>query len=305
MRSSASACRLAAIPMPDERAERILQDGPRDADERELAFYADGLRAPVPSRTRLLDTEYFGSLHAILLGNDPSRPSRWRTGPLHNEAFDSKGRATGRVIPTLPAHLVESKMEDLMTWLELELRSGEHHPVLVIATFTLGFLGISPFENRNHRMARLLMQKLLVRNGYEHMRYASLEAEVERGRDQYYDTIDYSRSRLWVGAGRLEPWVEFATSCLDGQRRRVEAQLGDPPTVPAGDQDISPLQQAILRTTRTHGVVDAGLLIEKTGANRNTLKDNLRKLVELGYLQRSGQRRGTRYRVAGADDSVA
>ena len=50
-----------------------------------------------------------------------------------------------------------------------------------------------------------------------------------------------------------------------------------------------------------HGVVDAGLLIQATGANRNTLKDNLRRLVERGLLEKSGQRRGTRYRLATVD----
>jgi Fic family protein len=34
-----------------------------------------------------------------------------------------------------------------------------------------------------------------------------------------------------------------------------------------------------------------------TGANRNTLKDNLRRLVDRGNLERLGQRRGTRYRI--------
>ncbi|MDH3627736.1 MAG: Fic family protein [Acidobacteriota bacterium] len=303
VRGSASACRLAAIPMTDQRAGEILEAAPGDADERELACYAAGLRSPVPSRDRLLDSSYFGALHSTLTGNDPTRPSPWRDGPLHNEAFDQAGHATGRVIPTLPSHLVETKMEDLLTWLELELRSGDHHPIMVVATFTLGFLGISPFGSKNHRLGRLLLQKLLMRAGYEHLRYASLEVEIERSRDAYYSAIDRSRSRLWIGAGQLEPWIEFVTDCLDGQRRWVEAQLGESSADPVPTQrEISPLQEAILLATRDHGVVDAGLLIEKTGANRNTLKDNLRKLVDLGYLERSGQRRGTRYRIAELDD---
>ena len=44
--------------------------------------------------------------------------------------------------------------------------------------------------------------------------------------------------------------------------------------------------------------VDAALLLKATGANRNTLKDNLRRLVQRGVLQKTGQRRGTRYRMA-------
>ena len=65
--------------------------------------------------------------------------------------------------------------------------------------------------------------------------------------------------------------------------------------------DYPPLQQAILSTVREHGSVDAGLLLRATGANRNTLKDNLRRLVDRGALEKTGQRRGTRYRLAVAE----
>ena len=58
------------------------------------------------------------------------------------------------------------------------------------------------------------------------------------------------------------------------------------------------MQQAILQAVREHGNVDAGLLLKATGANRNTLKDNLRRLVTRGVLEKTGLKRGTRYRLA-------
>ena len=62
--------------------------------------------------------------------------------------------------------------------------------------------------------------------------------------------------------------------------------------------DFSPLQRKIVETVREHGTVGAGLLIEATGANRNTLKDNLRRMVDRGVLERFGERRGARYKLA-------
>ena len=61
--------------------------------------------------------------------------------------------------------------------------------------------------------------------------------------------------------------------------------------------DLSPLQRHILDTVQRHGSAEAGLLMKVTGANRNTLKDNLRRLVDQGALERLGKRRGTRYRM--------
>ena len=52
-----------------------------------------------------------------------------------------------------------------------------------------------------------------------------------------------------------------------------------------------------METVRRHGTAEAGLLLRTTGANRNTLKDNLRRLVQAGVLEKMGERRGTRYRI--------
>ena len=63
-------------------------------------------------------------------------------------------------------------------------------------------------------------------------------------------------------------------------------------------RELPPLQRAILDTIRENGTGAASLLMAKTGANRNTLKDNLRRLVDRGLLERSGSKRGTIYRLS-------
>jgi predicted HTH transcriptional regulator len=57
----------------------------------------------------------------------------------------------------------------------------------------------------------------------------------------------------------------------------------------------------ILDTIRENGTGAASLLMTATGANRNTLKDNLRRLVERGLLERIGSKRGTTYRLSIAE----
>jgi len=41
--------------------------------------------------------------------------------------------------------------------------------------------------------------------------------------------------------------------------------------------------------------VTAGDVLRSTGANRNTVKDNLTRLVEQGILNKQGHKRGTIY----------
>jgi hypothetical protein len=63
-------------------------------------------------------------------------------------------------------------------------------------------------------------------------------------------------------------------------------------------QSLAPrsgLQEAILTLALQHGRVSAGDIIRATSANRNTVKDNLARLVQEGVLKKQGQKRGTIY----------
>ncbi|MCP3980599.1 MAG: hypothetical protein GY716_14955 [bacterium] len=292
VQSVAASCRLSGIRVSDSEVAGLLRNeaGPlSDADD--IRGYDAALGFEFPDTTSLFDASTLRRFHAILNGSTEQSP--WRSQAFHREVFDADGHAVGRVFPTLPPHLIESEVEQLLTWLELELRSREQHPTLVIGAFILGILAASPFEGRNARLTRALVSHLLVRAGYDYLRYASLEAQIEANRGRHHDALDRSQNGFWTGNADLEPWLEVFLDLLDAQRERVETKIG----LEREAQDFPPLQRAILETVREHGTVDAGLLLKATGANRNTLKDNVRRLVDRGVLEKTGQRRGTRYRM--------
>jgi len=300
IQSVAASCRLAGIRVSDAEVAGLLRgDSVELRDAGEVLAYSRALDYPFPPADRVLSALDLRSLHAALAasGADPASPpppSPWRERPHQFETFDAEGHATGRIFPTLPPRMLDEKVEDLVTWLEIELRTGERHPVLVVGTFLLAFLAASPFENYNGRMARLLAWHLLRRAGYAYLPLASLEVRMEELRETFTDAFDRAQTRLWTGESDLEPWLDYYLDVLDDHRERVEAKL----ELERGAAAQSPLQRRILEVVREHGDVDAGLLLRATGANRNTLKDNLRRLVDRGMLERTGQRRGTRYRLA-------
>ena len=302
IQSVAASCRLAGIRASDFDVAGLLRgEGAAFpvADAGELRGYAAAMGRALPAGNDLLGTTHLRKLHATLLGapaEDP-QPTPWRVKPLEREAFDAEGRATGRIFSTLPPRMIESKVKDLLTWLECELRSGQQHPVLVTGTFTLALLAASPFDQANGRLARVLVGPLLRRAGYEYMPYASVESQFEDRREAFQEAFGAAETRIWSGGARLEPWLTFLVGALDGHRDRVETKIELEHEATA----LPPLQREILKTVREHGSVDAGLLLKATGANRNTLKDNLKRLVERGVLDRTGQRRGTRYRLAAGD----
>lgn len=296
VQSAGSSARLAGFRVTDADVGALLSgDAVPLRDSVEILGYAAAMTASFPGTERLLTIEDLRALHAVLLGKDDE--SGWRTQVLHSEAFDAQGRATGLVFPTLPPRLVEEKTEELLSWLELELRSGDQHALLVVGVFLIYFLAISPFPRGNGRMTRLLAGHLLRRAGYAHIPYASIERQVEDLRESYQQTLLRSQTRIWTGEADLELWLAFFLEVLERHRRRVETKMALEKEV----RDFPPLQRSILETVREHGDVDAALLLKATGANRNTLKDNLRRLVQRGVLEKTGQRRGTRYRMATAE----
>jgi Fic family protein len=264
----------------------------------EVIGYARALRHPFPDGP-LLTSDQIRKLHAsmfVLPGVTPE-PSVWRDQPNHLEAFDSQGRAIGRVFQTLPPRLVPETIENLTTWLELELKGREDHPVLVIGAFVLAFFYASPFARGNVRISCLLSHHLLIRAGCEFLPCGSLEREFEENRPAFYDSFDASSTKLWSGEADLNPWLEFFSGCVARHAERVEAKLD----VERRSFEFSPLQKAIVEAIREHGTAGAALLLTATGTNRNTLKDNLRRLVERGILEQMGKRRGTIYRLASGD----
>jgi len=295
VQSVAASCRLAGIHVTNAEVVALLQGGavpPSDANE--ILGYAGAMDRDLTAKGQVLTGERVRELHAeVVTGEESATPSPWREHPLYREAFDAAGVATGQVFATLPPRLVADTTEKLITWLESELRSRERHPVLVIGAFELCFFSIGPFERANCRLARLLTNLLLRRAGYSVIPFASLEMQYEELRSEYHDAISGSQTRLWTEDADLGPWLSFYLKALGHHRERVETKIELERQV----QDYPPLQRAILETVREHGNVDAALLLQATGANRNTLKDNLRRLVQRGVLEKTGQRRGTRYRM--------
>jgi len=296
VRSVASSCRLTGIPVTEVDVAAVLRGEASPTDAGVIRGYGAGFEFPFPDNGRFVDQEVLQGLNRTILGKPggAGESAVWREQPMNREAFDSEGHALGWVFPTLPPRMINEKIDELLTWLEFELRKKDRHPVLVIGTFILGFLSISPFEHANGRTSRLLIHHLMLRAGYDYLPFASIEAELEADRPAYLEALFHARTGVWSGDAKLEPWLEFFLGVLERHRERVETKLA----LERDTLSFPPLQRNILETVREHGTVNAALLLKATGANRNTLKDNLRRLVDRGVLERTGQKRGTRYRMA-------
>ncbi|MCY4529124.1 MAG: Fic family protein [Chloroflexi bacterium] len=73
--------------------------------------------------------------------------------------------STGETYYFTPPDQVKSAMGDLIDWYRTKESEGEH-PIIIAATFHYRFVRIHPFDDGNGRMARLLMNMILIKHGY-------------------------------------------------------------------------------------------------------------------------------------------
>ena len=126
------------------------------------------LKEPYPTTAETPD----GTLvrRTISVGDYKTTPNNVRT-------------STGETYYFTPPEQVAPAMSDLIDWYRAKEQEGEH-PIVIAATFHYRFVRIHPFDDGNGRMARLLMNMILIKHGY------TVAIIPQHGRDEYIDSLE-------------------------------------------------------------------------------------------------------------------
>jgi Fic family protein len=133
---------------------------------------------------------------------------------------------------------------------------------------------------------------MLLQAGYSYVPYSSLESVIEQSKEPYYLALRQTQSTIRSQSPDWQPWLLFFLRALQKQKRNLAAKVEREKIVLAA---LPELAVQIVEHARHHGRVTIGEMVRLTGANRNTLKQHLRRLVELGHLKQYGARKGTWY----------
>jgi Fic family protein len=298
--SIGSSTRIEGSKLTDRDVERLLANleikSFTTRDEQEVAGYAEAMDLVFRAWEDLKITEnHVRQLHRDLLVHsekDAWHRGNYKTSSNSVAAFDENGKQIGIVFETATPFDTPRLMTELVGWLTSEQEQRRLHPLLVIAVFTVVFLEIHPFQDGNGRLSRILTTLLLLQAGYAYVPYSSLESVIEQSKEGYYLALRQTQGSIRSGAPNWQPWLIFFLRALQQQMKRlatkVEREKLVLPTLPE-------LSLRILDQAREHGRVSMGDIIKLTGASRNTLKQQLRQLVDKGYLLRQGGGRTTWY----------
>lgn len=97
--------------------------------------------------------------------------------------------ATGEIHYYATPEETPAKMQELMEWYREISKSSEIHPIIIAALFHHKFVAIHPFDDGNGRLSRILMNLILMQNGYppvvikmdDRQNYYSLLSRADHG----------------------------------------------------------------------------------------------------------------------------
>jgi Fic family protein len=199
------------------------------------------------------------------------------------------------VFETTTPFSTPGQMAALIAWTAKALSDEAVHPLIIIAVFIVTFLAIHPFQDGNGRLSRVLTTLLLLRSGYAHVPYSSLESVVEQTKERYYIALRQTQGTIRTDQPDWQPWLVYFLGVLTEQKLRLEKKIARERILLG---DLPELSVQILELCRERGHVTISDIAKATGANRNTIKDHVTALVDKAHLVRHGAGRGTWYALS-------
>ena len=300
--SVGASTRIEGAALTNQEVERLLSGmGLRQfatRDEQEVAGYADATEMVFANWREIpLSENHIKQLHGKLLEystKDQRHRGEYKTHNNHVEAFGPDGKSLDVVFQTASPFDTPRLMRELVDWTQHQLQKNDWHPLIVIAVFLVVFLAIHPFQDGNGRLSRILTTLLLLRSGYDYAPYSSLESIIEQTKDAYYLSLRQTQDGIWTDSANWKPWLTYFLQSLHKQKAALEKKIQRERLILG---DLPKLSQTILELCQEHGRVTVAQIVRLTGANRNTIKDHLRKLTKAKQINQHGAGRGTWYGV--------
>lgn len=301
LESVGASLRIQGSPMSDRDIARLLDDAQiRSFDTAEAQAAAGcaeiiGLLQASPSMA--LTENRIQQWHAELLAYGAGGPRGYYKTVASIDRFDAAGKDENTTLVATPPADTPRLMRELMEWFDAAQAETSHdrlHALLRIGIWLAVFLEIRPFEDGNGRLSRALAQLLLIQAGYTFIPYSSLDSVIEPERQAAYLAWSQTQSTIRSATPDWQPWLLFFLRALTGQIDALKRKLEREKHIVAVLPELS---LRILEFVKAHGRVTMSQAIRLTGSNRNTLKQHLRTLVELGHLRQQGAGRGVWYQL--------
>ena len=157
-----------------------------------------------PYRVEAIDQDGRPVTRTISIGDYKTSPNNVRT-------------STGETYYFTPPEQVKPAMSDLIDWYRAQEGHAEH-PIIIAATFHYRFVRIHPFDDGNGRIARLLMNMILIKHGY------TVALIRQEDRDQYLRQLEQADK-----TENLSEFIDYIANCCEySLNLHLKAARGEP-----------------------------------------------------------------------------
>ena len=269
----------------------------KSRDEQEVAGYLELLKIVFESWGSIkLSESTIKHFHSLLLkysDKDSRHKGTYKFGSNRVEARDPDGKLLGIIFDPTPPHLVAFEMQDLVAYTNIELTSGDYHPLLIIANFIFEFLTIHPFQDGNGRSSRVLTNYLLLNAGYTFTPYISHEKIIEKNKEEYYSVLNQSQRTWKTDNEDISSWIIFFLEVVKIQANEAVLLIEN-----KEDMELI-LSQSQLKVwnmiSQSPEPISRSQIHQETQVPIPTIKQALDKLYKMEKIKRLGQGRAIRY----------
>lgn len=204
------------------------------------------------------------------------------------------GELVARFCPT-PAAQTPRAVAALCEAYTAQVTERLYDPVLLALVFVFDFVCIHPFNDGNGRMSRLLTLLLLYRGGYTVGKFISIEKEIERTKESYYEALAASSAGWREGQNSYEPFVTYMLGVLTACYAQLDERVLALSAPGGGEAAIRTYFAALVGTATKREIMEAN-----PSLSQRTVERVLAKLQEEGLVEKVGAARKTAYRVPDA-----
>ena len=293
--SIGSSNRLEGIETTDERLRELVvgQARPKNRSEQEIAGYRFVHDLITEDFTSMdITPSLILQLHRDLYRytNTPDA-GRFKAADNVVAQRNEHGELFTRFVPASAA-ATPSAVERLCDEYAIRRDDPDYDPLVLASAFAFDFVSIQPFRDGNGRMSRLMFDLLLYKGDFEVGRYVSLEREIERSKDAYYDAL-WASSRGWgQGDGEHRSIVTYLLGIVFAAYDEFDRVFG---SAASGEANEDRLRAYF--STQVKPASKAEILSSVPGMSDRTLTRLLQRLQADGTVERVGAARATAYRT--------
>lgn len=203
-----------------------------------------------------------------------------------------------------PSTIVPQEMEGFVQWFNATAKGG-NEPLNIIeraAIAHLYFESIHPFEDGNGRIGRAISEKALSQ-GLGRPTLIAISHIISRRKKDYYTALHRNSVTMEVGEW-LQYFSKMVLEAQDYSQGLIDFLIEKTKFYHRFDKMLNERQQKVVARMFAEGPegfkggLSADNYLRITGTTSSTATRDLQKLVEMGALRRTGERKGTRYTLS-------